>query len=139
VLPRGRREIDMDIMRGNTMIGSFRAANEPVLTMSRGFDHVAINLQLKRRFEANKGRSVMLTDVTASLSGSIRSDGSAVIGYGRIDGFCTSASNADETHCVAAGVSKLGHRKQIRRLMRLTNAFSKRLENHQAAMALRFG
>jgi hypothetical protein len=79
------------------MIGSFSTADGPPLTMSRGFDHVTINLQLKRRFEANKGKTVMLADITASLSGHTRSNGPAIIGYGGASGFCTSASSAHET------------------------------------------
>jgi hypothetical protein len=92
----------MDITRGSTIIGSLRAGDEPQLTMRRGFDHVTINLHLKRRFEANKGRTVTLADITASLSGSTRSNGPTVIGYGAVDGLATSASGPCETPMTAA-------------------------------------
>jgi len=83
------------------MIGSL-IADEPPLTMSRGFDHVTINLHLKRRFEANKGKTVMVADIAASLSGSTRSNGSAVIGYGEANGFSTSAPGTHSTPMIVA-------------------------------------
>jgi hypothetical protein len=83
------------------MIGSL-SGGDPPLTMSRGFDHVTINLHLKRWFEANKGKTVMLADIAASLSGITRSNGSAIIGYGGVDGFSTSAPGAHETPMTVA-------------------------------------